>query len=76
MEAYAKNDRIDAQMIRHYSQSAFAKNRLKLRESRTQAAQKLEALLRRRNQLVGQRAMGSSIWKPRTRKTRCAQSHE
>lgn len=57
MGAYAKNDRIDAQMIRHYGQSAFAKNRLKLRESRTQAAQKLEALLRRRNQLVGQRAM-------------------
>jgi len=57
MGAYAKNDRIDAQMIRHYGQSAFAKNRLKLRESRPQAAQKLEALLRRRNQWVGQRAM-------------------
>lgn len=40
-----------------YGQSAFAKGRLKLRESRPQAAQKLEALLRRRNQLVGQRAM-------------------
>jgi transposase len=57
MGAYAKNDRIDAQMIRHYGQSAFAKNRLNLRESRPQIAQKLEALLRRRNQLVGQRAM-------------------
>ena len=57
MGAYEKNDRIDAQMIRHYGQSAFSKNRLKPRESRSQAAQKLEALLRRRNQLVGQRAM-------------------
>lgn len=57
MGAYAKNDRIDAQMIRHYGQSALAKNRLNLRESRPQIVQKLEALLRRRNQLVGQRAM-------------------
>lgn len=57
MGAYAKNDRIDAQMIRHFGQSAFANNRLKLRESRTESAQKLEALFRRRNQLVEQRAM-------------------
>lgn len=57
MGAYAKNDRIDAQMIRHYAQAAFAKNRLKLRESRTEIAQRLEDLLRRRNQLVGQRAI-------------------
>jgi transposase len=57
MGAYAKNDHIDAQMIRHYAQAAFAKNRLKLRESRTEIAQQLEDLLRRRNQLVGQRAV-------------------
>lgn len=57
MGAYAKNDRIDAQMVRYYGQSASAKNRLTLRASRTRAAHKLEALLRRRNQLVGQRAM-------------------
>jgi len=57
MGAYAKNDRIDAQMIRHYAQAAFAKNRLKLREPRTEIAQRLEDLLRRRNQLVGQRAV-------------------
>ncbi|MDD2740291.1 MAG: transposase [Methylomonas lenta] len=56
MGAYAKNDRIDAQMIRHYSQSAHAKNRLTLRKPSTRTAQKLEALLRRRNQLVDQRA--------------------
>ena len=56
MGAYAKNDRIDAQMIRDYGQSALAKGRLALRASRTQAAQKREALLRRRNPLVGQRA--------------------
>jgi transposase len=43
--------------IRHYAQAAFAKNRLKLRESRTEIAQRLEDLLRRRNQLVGQRAI-------------------
>jgi transposase len=57
MGAYAKNDRIDAQMIRHYAQVAFAKGRLKLRESRTEIAQQLEDLLRRRHQLVGQRAV-------------------
>ena len=57
MGAYAKNDRIDAQMIRHYAQAAFAKNRLKLREPRTEIAQQLEDLLRRRHQLVGQRAV-------------------
>lgn len=56
MGAYAKNDRIDAQMIRHYSQSAHAKKRLTLRKPSTRTAQKLEALLRRRNQLVDQRA--------------------
>lgn len=57
MGAYAKNDRIDAHMIRHFAQSAFANNRLKLRGSRTESAQKLEVLFRRRNQLVEQRAM-------------------
>jgi transposase len=57
MGVYAKNDRIDAQMIRHYAQVSFAKGRLKLRESRTEIAQQLEDLLRHRNQLVGQRTV-------------------
>lgn len=57
MGAYAKNDRIDADMIRHYAQTAYGKNRLQLRESITEAAQRRESLLRRRNQLVGQRAI-------------------
>lgn len=57
MGAYAKNDRIDAQMIRQYGQVSFAKNRLKLREPRTKIALRLEEMLRRRNQLVGQRAV-------------------
>lgn len=57
MGAYAKNDRIDADMIRHYAQTAHNKNRLQLRESISEAAQRRESLLRRRNQLVGQRAV-------------------
>lgn len=57
MGAYAKNDHIDAQMIRHYAQAASAKNRLQLRESHTEIAERLEELQRRRHQLVGQRAM-------------------
>jgi transposase len=39
MGAYAKNDRIDAHMIRHYAQTALGKNRLQLRESLSEAAQ-------------------------------------
>jgi hypothetical protein len=54
MVAYAKNDRIDAHKSRHYAQSAFLKDRLKLRESRTEIGQQLEDLQRRRHQLVGQ----------------------
>lgn len=57
MGAYAKNDHIDAHMIRHYAQTAFGKNRLQLRESISEAAQRRESLLRRRNPLVGQRAV-------------------
>jgi transposase len=57
MGAYAKNDRIDAAMIRQYAQAAYDTNRLQLRESITEAAQRRESLLRRRNQLVGQRAI-------------------
>jgi transposase len=57
MGAYAKNDRIDANMIRHYAQTAYDKKRLQLRESLTEAARRRESLLRRRNQLVGQRSM-------------------
>jgi transposase len=57
MGAYAKNDRIDADMIRHYAQTAYDKNRLQLSETLTEAARRRESLLRRRNQLVGQRAI-------------------
>lgn len=57
MGAYAKNDRIDADMIRHYAQTAYGKNRLQLSETLTEAARRRESLLRRRNQLVGQRAI-------------------
>jgi transposase len=57
MGAYAKNDRIDADMIRHYAQTAYDKNRLQLSETITEAARRRESLLRRRNQLVGQRAI-------------------
>ena len=56
MGAYAKNDRIDALMIREYAESAHAKDRLKLREPRTVVEQRIEALLKRRHQLVEQRA--------------------
>lgn len=57
MGAYAKNDRIDAHMIRHYAQTALGRNRLQLRGSISEVAQRRESLLRRRNQLVGQRAV-------------------
>jgi transposase len=57
MGAYAKNDRIDADMIRHYAQTAYDTNRLQLSEAITEAARRRESLLRRRNQLVGQRAI-------------------
>lgn len=57
MGAYAKNDRIDAIMIRQYAESAHARDRLKLREPRTVVEQRIEALLKRRQQLVEQRAM-------------------
>lgn len=57
MGAYAKNDRIDAQMIRHFAEAALSKNRLKLREPLSEVAQQLEGLQRRRHQLVGQRAV-------------------
>jgi len=53
----AKNDRIDALMIRHYAQVACTKDKLHTREPQSQAEQRIEPLLRRRNQLVGQRAI-------------------
>lgn len=57
MGAYAKNDRIDADMIRQYAVTARAKGRLQLREARPVVEQRLEALLKRRQQLVGQHAV-------------------
>jgi transposase len=53
----AKNDRIDALIIRHYAQVAYAKDKLRTREPQSEAEQHIEPLLRRRNQLVGQRAI-------------------
>lgn len=57
MGAYAKNDRIDADMIRHYAQTAYDKKRLQLSAPLTEAARRRDSLLRRRNQLVGQRGI-------------------
>lgn len=53
----AKNDRIDALMIRHYAQVAYTKDKLRTREPQSEAEQHIEPLLRRRNQLVSQRAI-------------------
>lgn len=54
MGAYAKNDSIDAQMIRQYAQVSYQRGRLQLRESRSVVEQRLEALLKRRHQLATQ----------------------
>ena len=54
---YAKNDRIDAQVIRQYGRFAAAQGCLGLCGARSEAAQRIEALLKRRDQLVGQRAI-------------------
>ncbi len=50
---HAKNDRIDAQVIRDYAEMAQPKHR----EQRSKIANQLEALMKRRDQLVKQRAM-------------------
>jgi transposase len=50
---HAKTDRIDAQVIRQYAEVI----RPKPNEQRTEEAQKLEALIKRRDQLVRQRAI-------------------
>lgn len=55
MGMYAKTDRIDALMIREYAEMAYAKGKLQLREARSNVQLHLEALLRRRHQLVEQR---------------------
>lgn len=57
MGEYAKNDSIDAQMIRQYAESAHQRNRLQLREPRSVVEERLNALLKRRQQVVGQRAI-------------------
>jgi transposase len=55
-------------MIRHYAQTAFGKNRLQLRKSISEAGQRRESLLRRRNPLVGQRAVEKQHWESATDK--------
>jgi transposase len=57
MGAYAKSDRIDADMIRYYAQTVYAKGRLQLREPRSVVEQRIEALLKRRHQLVEQKTI-------------------
>jgi transposase len=57
MGAYAKNDRIDANMIRYYAETAYPKGRLQLREPRSVVEQRIEALVKRRHQVVEQKAI-------------------
>jgi transposase len=57
MGAYAKNDTIDAQMIRQYAQVSYQRGRLTLREPRSVVEQRLDAMLKRRHQLVSQCAI-------------------
>ena len=54
---YAKTDRIDALMIREYAQMTHSKGKLQLREHRSSVQLHLEALLRRRHQLIEQRTV-------------------
>lgn len=57
MGMYAKNDRIDANMIRYYAQTAYAKGRLQWREPRSVVEQRIEALVKRRHQLIEQKTI-------------------
>ncbi|MDO9213492.1 MAG: transposase [Methylococcales bacterium] len=57
MGAYAKNDRIDANMIRYYAETAYPKGRLQWRESRSEVEQRIEALVKRRHQVVDQKVI-------------------
>jgi len=55
--AYAKNDRIDANMIRYYADTAYPKGRLQCREPRSVVEQRIDALVKRRHQVVEQKAI-------------------
>jgi transposase len=57
MGVHAKNDAIDANMIRHYAETTYAQNHLELREARSVEEQKVEALIKRRQQLVKQKTI-------------------
>jgi transposase len=57
MGLLAKNDRIDALIIRDYAIAIQNRNALKIIEQKTIAEQELDALIRRRVQLVEQRAV-------------------
>ena len=52
MGTYAKNDLIDAEMIRQYAEAAHARSHLQLRTPRSEVEQEIEALLKRRRQLI------------------------
>jgi len=52
MGAYAKNDVIDAEMIRQYAEAAHIRHHLQLRTPRSEVEQRIEALLKRRRQLI------------------------
>ena len=52
MGIQAKNDSLDADVIRQYGEFAYNKNRLQIKDLRSDVEQKVESLLRRRHQLV------------------------
>jgi transposase len=56
MGATAKNDRMDANMIRYYADTAYPNGRLQCREPRS-VEQRIEALVKRRHQLVEQKTI-------------------
>ena len=55
MGLFAKTDNIDAQMIRYYAQTLYAKNSLHICVKKSEKEQCFTELLRRRQQLVEQR---------------------
>ena len=57
MGAYAKNDLIDANMIGYYAETVYPKVRMQLREPRLVVEQRIEAPVKRRHELVEQKAI-------------------
>jgi hypothetical protein len=48
---------MDANMIRYYADTAYPKGRLQCREPRSVVEQRIEALVKRRHQLVEQKTI-------------------